>query len=102
MAEPPQQLPLEGELWGKPFEHHVDAWFSGKAGQILTKVASTGEPFFILRAKDIFTPMVIREYLRLIEQYSPEDHEFQQGLMEVLTQIRNWQKSHIGEVRYPD
>lgn len=100
MAHAPQELNFPDPDQKGPYR--IEGQVQGKAGHILSKVLETGEPFFILRAKDIFTPMVIREYLRLIEQYSPEDHEFQQDLVQVLTNIRNWQKSNIGLIRYPD
>lgn len=104
MPEIPQNLPQE-ELFGDDPSnktYYIQGEFAGKAGHILQKVMVTGEPFFILRAKDLFSVMAISEYLRLIEQYAPENFEFQEGVFESLKTIKEWQKNHPEQLRYPD
>jgi hypothetical protein len=75
---------------------------TGKAAKILAECVTTGEPVFVLRGKDIFTPMGIGAYLRLIEEYGPNDLEMQRSLVELMGEVKEWQKANIAEVRYPD
>lgn len=76
--------------------------FTGKAGEILKKCAVSGEPVFILRAKDIFSVMVIAKYLEIVESYGPSDHEFQATIVNTLQNFKDWQAKNIDKVRYPD
>lgn len=73
-----------------------------KSERIAVECRSTGEPFFVLRAKDIFSVMAVREYASLVEQYGPVDYDFQEQLEEQVKSMREWQIRHPYEVKYPD
>ena len=60
------------------------------------------EPFFVFRARDIFSPMVLKMYLKTLEDYGPDDPDFQSNIVEFLGVLKKWQTEHIGDVRYPD
>lgn len=75
---------------------------NSKGESIVYHCLKDGEPFFVLRARDIFSIMVIREYLRLIENYGPENIEFQQTLVDIINVFRGWQTNRPTMVRYPD
>lgn len=60
------------------------------------------EPFFVLRAKDIFSVMAVRNYGDLVEKYGPLDFDFQKRLLEHAERMREWQVSNPSLVKYPD
>lgn len=70
--------------------------------KILEQCLSSGEPFIVFRAKDIFTPMVIAHYVGLIEQIQPGDSEQQEALLQHRDEIVTWQRANSSRVRYPD
>lgn len=76
----------------------------GKAGKIVREIEESGsdEPIFVLRAKDIFTPMVLTKYLELVEQFGPNNYEFAEQITDCLRTIKDWQHHHTDRVRYPD
>jgi len=74
----------------------------GKAAKIIMDVDGTDEPIFVLRAKDIFATMAIVEYLRVVDSYAPDDHEFEESIVNILERFKTWQKENIQRVRYPD
>lgn len=82
---------LDGEPGMKP-----------KGLRIVESCIAGGEPYFVFRAKDIFSVMAITEYLRIVEQYGPEDHEMQRGICQALAQFKEWQGQNVNLVRYPD
>ena len=75
---------------------------SEKAQKIIDQCSSSGEPVFILRAKDIFSPMVIKKYIDLVADYGPNDHEFQEEVLDIFEAFRSWQHKNVQQVRYPD
>jgi len=75
---------------------------NGKAAKIIREASDTGEPVFVLRAKDIFSVMAVTEYARLVELYGPMDHEFDEAIHNQLNAMKEWQREHAMEVRYPD
>jgi hypothetical protein len=76
----------------------------GKAGKIVTQIEESGsdEPIFVLRGKDIFTPMVVVRYLELVEQFGPNNYEFVQEISDCVQSIKDWQHHNVDKVRYPD
>lgn len=77
---------------------------SGKAAKIIADCAQsdTGEPIFVLRAQDIFSIMGIAGYLDLIEKFSPNDHNMEAELCDVIEMFKRWQSENRDQVRYPD
>jgi len=75
---------------------------NGKAAKIIKECSASGEPVFVLRAKDIFSVMAVTEYARIVELYGPLDQELAMGVHDQLEKMKNWQRTHVGEVRYPD
>lgn len=85
------------------FPHMVDvAKIGGKAEKIISEVAETGEPIFILRAKDIFSIQAVTRYINLLEEYGPEAEKIVWGASEQHAIMKAWQRDHIEQVRYPD
>lgn len=73
-----------------------------KSVRIAHECYGTGEPFFVLRAKDIFSVMAVRKYAELVESYGPIDYDFQEQLEEQVQRLRDWQVEHPHDVKYPD
>lgn len=73
-----------------------------KGEKIVADCLIHGEPFFVFRARDIFSPMVLKMYLKTLEDYGPDDPDFQSNIVEFLGVLKKWQTEHIGDVRYPD
>lgn len=82
-------------------QHELGA-IRGKAAKIIEEVMQTGEPIFILRAKDIFSVMGVAAYLGQVEQFGPQAFELVRSGSEQLEVMRQWQIDHVGQVRYPD
>jgi len=61
-----------------------------------------GEPFFVFRARDIFSTMVLKHYLKILEDYGPDDPDFQADIVHFINQLKNWQTENVADVRYPD
>lgn len=97
MAKPEQlKLPIELDVYPKALD------YLGKTGRIVRECLVNQEPFFVLRAKDLFSVMAVRNYLKLVEEYGPYDPEFDEGVMECIQQMREWQQNNPGQVKYPD
>jgi len=73
-----------------------------KDSRILESTSATGEPIFIFRAKDIFSVMVLSFYAEIIEKYGPDDTEFHRDVVDALAGFKEWQRTHVAQVRYPD
>lgn len=73
-----------------------------KGEKIVADCLLHDEPFFVFRGRDIFTLMVIRRYLRSLEEIGPDDPDMQASVVDWLNNLRKWQAAHIGYVRYPD
>lgn len=78
------------------------AKIGGKAAKIIKEVAESGEPIFILRAKDIFSIQAVGHYIDLLEKYGPEAHDMAIGASEQNQVMRSWQRDNVSMVRYPD
>lgn len=73
-----------------------------KTQKILDQVRESGEPIFVLRATDILAPMVVANYLELIEKYTPREHAFHGQVGEIHDQMLDWQRANGDKVGYPD
>lgn len=73
-----------------------------KSEQIVIECVKHDEPFFVLRAKDIFSVMAIRGYQKMVEDYGPYDQDFQIAVASEVENMRSWQFANAHEVRYPD
>ena len=73
-----------------------------KEQKILTQCHETGEPIFIFRAKDFFSIQVLQFYLHLVEEFGPDNLDFQQSIVEGVNNFRDWQRENMAKVRYPD
>ncbi len=62
----------------------------------------TDEPFFVLRAKDIFAVMGVNNYSKLVDEYGPLDVEFHAAVLDVAQEMREWQMANPERVKYPD
>lgn len=60
------------------------------------------EPFFVFRARDIFSLMALKTYLRQLEDFGPDDPEFHESIVNCLNDFREWQTQNVRDVRYPD
>ena len=81
----------------------VGDWDVGIEGEkIVADCLLTGEPFFVFRGRDIFTPMVIKRYIQQLEEVGPDDPDMQASVVDFLAMLRKWQAANITKVRYPD
>lgn len=74
----------------------------GKAAKIIGEVSLTGEPVFILRAKDIFSVQAVAKYIGLLEEFGPDSTDMVWGANEQLAKMKQWQRDNVEKVRYPD
>ena len=73
-----------------------------KSEEIVIDCVNNDEPFFVLRAKDIFSVMLIRNYQKMVEDYGPYDQDFQIAVADEVERMRDWQHGHSSLVGYPD
>lgn len=73
-----------------------------KGEKIVADCLIHGEPFFVFRARDIFSTMVLKQYLTMLEAYGPDDPDFQANIVQFLGVLRKWQTENVATVRYPD
>lgn len=73
-----------------------------KGEKIVADCLIHGEPFFVFRARDIFAPMVLKRYLTMLEEYGPDDPDFQANIVQFLGVLKKWQTENVATVRYPD
>ncbi len=69
---------------------------------IAAECVESGEPFFVLRAKDIFSVMAVHNYAKLVDEYGPLDMEFHEGVTLMAHKMREWQQANPDRVKYPD
>ena len=74
----------------------------GKAAKIIYEAGQTGEPIFVFRAKDIFSVMVVSDYLGYIERYGSGADDMAISVTEQLEAMKAWQRANPDKVRYPD
>jgi hypothetical protein len=73
-----------------------------KGERIVHQCLENGEPFFVFRARDIFTIMVLKHYIKIVEDYGPDDPDFQWTIVHFINELKDWQRDHVSQVRYPD
>lgn len=73
-----------------------------KAQRIVRQCEATGEPYFVLRAKDIFSVPALKYYALQVERYGPTNMEFQESLGQSIEMFRSWEGDHAQLTRYPD
>ena len=78
------------------------ATYEGRAKHILEACAGSGEPVFILRARDFFAIMAINHYLQVVEEFGPTNLDFQREIVDTLSGFKNWQRANSDKVRFPD
>lgn len=96
---------VEEVLPGENPEDGRTAWdhlANPHAMKMVLEAEKTGEPLFCFRARDFFSIQVIAFYANIVEQYGPDDANFHMKIVDALGEFKEWQKDHIGEVRYPD
>ncbi len=93
----PEQLTLfeDGEYTGEMEDRD-------RSAHIALECMQSGEPFFVLRAKDIFAVMGVNNYSKLVDEYGPLDVEFHAAVMDVAQEMREWQMANPERVKYPD
>ncbi len=83
-------------------DEFVDEESLSRSEQIAIECVENSEPFFVLRAKDIFSVMAVHNYAKLVEEYGPLDIEFHGNLSDLVQEMREWQQSNPDRVKYPD
>lgn len=94
---------------GDELEHYVRTTYDtvlnpnrSKGEKIVLDCLLHEEPFFVFRGRDIFSPMVLKQYLKQLEDYGPDDPDMQAGVVAFISILRTWQAKNIAKVRYPD
>jgi hypothetical protein len=104
-----ESRPDEGqlhEIWEQleeflEFSNQLDPDRS-KGERIVSQCLQNDEPFFVFRARDIFTIMVLKQYIKLVEDYGPDDPDFQSTIIDFINDLKGWQRNNVSQVRYPD
>lgn len=104
-----EQIPNGEKLIVQPVELHP-GFYDGptvgdrenKGHRIVRDCTSAGEPFFVLRAKDLLSVPAIKQYFNSLSDYEGDDptHVIQVG--EILAEFKTWQRQNPDKVRLPD
>lgn len=71
--------------------------------KIIEDCRANNEPIFLLRAKDKFSVVAIRAYLRkLSETENKIEPSFYDEIESFLCEFEEWQRSNISNVKIPD
>ncbi len=79
-----------------------DSDIVGRSARMAQECIDADEPFFVLRAKDIFAVMVVYKYQQLVDEYGPLDTEFHMHVADAAEEMREWQMANPERVKYPD
>lgn len=60
-----------------------------------------GEPYFVIRAKDVFAVPIMEEYLVYAEKHNLPQ-EFLSALRSHIADVITWQREHRDKVKIPD
>lgn len=72
-------------------------------GEAIVYDCLTGdEPFFVFRARDIFSIMAMKQYLTALENFGPDNPDFHKGIIDCINDFKRWQSENVTSVRYPD
>ena len=68
----------------------------------LAEIARSGEPYFLLRARDLYAPETIDEWIKLVTilNLSEEQVKMIQSAQQVANDMRNWQREN--KFQFPD
>ena len=69
---------------------------------IARECVENDEPFFVLRAQDIFSVMAVHNYAKVVDEYGPLNTEFHGAVSDAARAMREWQMAHPERVKYPD
>lgn len=72
----------------------------GKAAYILDTLHPE-EPIFVLRAKDLLSPLALLAYRDLIDQYNPGG-DIARDINAAISAFRLWQTGNPDRVKFPD
>lgn len=73
---------------------------TGAAAELIGKL-HPDEPYFIFRAQDILSVMVLRNYAKLIEDYCSEGDQLA-NVVRWANKFTDWQRRNPGHVKLPD
>lgn len=96
-----QELPDINWIGPQQMDQQASKDVMDKGWRILEKL-EFGEPFFIFRAKDFFSVMVLAHYVEVVEKYGPDNASFHTDIIDALGEFKEWQRNNAAKVRYPD
>lgn len=76
--------------------------YKPKGLRIVEECERTGEPYFVLRAKDVLSPFILEEYARLVGIFRPSNHEMNEGVAIKRAEFTEWMDVNSHEVHLPD
>lgn len=88
----------------QPIENHpgLADYPENKGHRIVADCSRSGEPFFVLRAKDLLSVPAIKQYLNSLSDYEGDDPTHVMQVAEILQQFKTWQRANADKVRLPD
>lgn len=98
----------EGEFYGKvqPIELHPGVQdlepHKPKGLRIVEECQETGEPYFVVRAKDVLGIMILVEYARLLELYRPTNFDMAEAIANARNSFTQWMDENPTAVHLPD
>lgn len=72
----------------------------GKAHRIISECEETGEPYFVLRAKDKEVLPTLGFYLQLIRRDTTTG--FKNEIIKIFNNFVSWRNKHLDRVKVPD
>ncbi len=63
---------------------------------------TSGEPYFVFRAKDLLSTLVLKRYQELVDDYQGDDQSHAMTIAEQISNFIAWQKANPNKVKLPD
>lgn len=73
-----------------------------KGPKIVAECEASGEPYFVLRAKDVFSLEALIHYLELFVRRGPDDESYSDAITSCASEFVHWRDHNPEKVRYPD
>lgn len=73
-----------------------------KGPKIVAECEASGEPYFVIRAKDFFAMSALMRYTEEVHRTGPDNPEFSAELTRLGREFATWRAKNTRKVRYPD
>lgn len=101
-GEPAEFKPIVQDIALHPGLYDGPVTGESKGERIVRQCVASGEPFFVLRAKDLLSVGPLKAYRDAVDEYEGDDPSMVIGVTEQLEAFKRWQRANPDKIRLPD